>query len=103
MVVKDTIPALTKLTVQCEKQNLLSIKIKQLVKTVKENKDNKNGKKLYNYLSSIDYRLYENEEFKRNEEKLIQLTIAKRERTDQNDIFEYEEWMDDYFWRGKWN
>ena len=59
------------------------------------NKENKIGKKLYNYLSSIDYRLYENEEFKKNEEKLIQLTIAKRERTDQNDIFEYEEeWMD---------
>ena len=60
-----------------------------------QNKGNKIGKKLYNYLSSIDYRLYENEEFKKNEEKLIQLTIAKRERTDQNDIFEYEEeWMD---------
>ena len=60
-----------------------------------QNKENKIGKKLYNYLSSIDYRLYENEEFKKNEEKLIQLTIAKRERTDQNDIFEYEEeWMD---------
>jgi len=78
-----------------KRKNELESEKDELNKTYQENKDNKNGKKLYNYLSSIDYRLYENEEFKRNEEKLIQLTIAKRERTDQNDIFEYEEWMDD--------
>ena len=71
-----------------------------IIKKIEENKnnnniDNKINKKLYNYLSSVEYRLYENEEFKRNEEKLIQLTIAKRERTDQNYLFEYEEWMTD--------
>ena len=54
-----------------------------------------NNKKLNTYLTSIDYQLYENEEFKKMEEKLIQLTIAKRERTDQDSLFEYEEWMDD--------
>ena len=78
-----------------KRKNELESEKDELNKTYQENKDNKKGKKLYNYLSSIDYRLYENEEFKRNEEKLIQLTIAKRERTDQNDIFEYEEWMDE--------
>jgi len=78
-----------------KRKNELEYEKDELNKTYQENKDNKKGKKLYNYLSSIDYRLYENEEFKRNEEKLIQLTIAKRERTDQNDIFEYEEWMDE--------
>ena len=78
-----------------KRKNELESEKDELNKTYQENKDNKKGKKLYNYLSSIDYRLYENEEFKRNEEKLIQLTIAKRERTNQNDIFEYEEWMDD--------
>ena len=54
----------------------------------------KNNKKIYTYLASIDYQLYENEEFKKTEEKLIQLTIAKRERTEQDSLFEYEEWMD---------
>ena len=54
-----------------------------------------NNKKLNTYLTSINYQLYENEEFKKKEEKLIQLTIAKRERTDQDSLFEYEEWMDD--------
>ena len=54
-----------------------------------------NNKKLNTYLTSIDYQIYENEEFKKKEEKLIQLTIAKRERTDQDTLFEYEEWMDD--------
>ena len=78
-----------------QRKNELENKKEELNKLYQENKDNKKGKKLYNYLSSIDYRLYENEEFKKNEEKLIQLTIAKRERTEQNDLFEYEEWMDD--------
>ena len=78
-----------------QRKNELENKKDDLNKLYQENKDNKKGKKLYNYLSSIDYRLYENEEFKKNEEKLIQLTIAKRERTEQNDLFEYEEWMDD--------
>ena len=78
-----------------KRKNELENEKDELNKIYQENKDNKKGKRLYNYLSSIDYRLYENEEFKRNEEKLIQLTIAKRERTDQNDIFEYEDWMDD--------
>ena len=78
-----------------QRKNELEYKKDDLNKLYQENKDNKKGKKLYNYLSSIDYRLYENEEFKKNEEKLIQLTIAKRERTEQNDLFEYEEWMDD--------
>lgn len=59
---------------------------------IKNKKDN--NKKLETYLSSIDYKIYENEEFKKKEEKLIQLTIAKRERTDQDSLFEYEEWMD---------
>ena len=78
------------------RKNELENEKEELNKKYVENKDNKLGKKLYNYLSSIDYRLYENEEFKKNEEKLIQLTIAKRERTDQNELFEYEEeWMDD--------
>ena len=78
------------------RKNELENEKDELNKKYEENKDNKLGKKLYNYLSSIDYRLYENEEFKKNEEKLIQLTIAKRERTDQNELFEYEEeWMDD--------
>ena len=57
-------------------------------------KELKNNKKINTYLASIDYQLYENEEFKKKEEKLIQLTIAKRERTDQESLFEYEEWMD---------
>ena len=57
-------------------------------------KELKNTKKLFTYLTSIEYQIYENEEFKKNEEKLIQLTIAKRERTDQDSLFEYEEWMD---------
>ena len=57
-------------------------------------KEFKNTKKLFTYLTSIEYQIYENEEFKKNEEKLIQLTIAKRERTDQDSLFEYEEWMD---------
>lgn len=78
-----------------QRKNELENKKDDLNKLYQENKDNKKGKKLYNYLSCIDYRLYENEEFKKNEEKLIQLTIAKRERTEQNDLFEYEEWMDD--------
>ena len=78
-----------------QRKNELENEKEDLNKTYQENKDNKIGKKLYNYLTSIDYRLYENEEFKKNEEKLIQLTIAKRERTEQNDLFEYEEWMDD--------
>ena len=60
---------------------------------IKKTIDNK--KKLENFLTSIDYQLYENEEFKKKEEKLIQLTIAKRERTDQESLFEYEDWMDD--------
>ena len=78
-----------------KRKNELENEKDELNKVYQENRDNKTGKKLYNYISSIDYRLYENEEFKKNEEKLIQLTIAKRERTDQNDLFEYEEWMDD--------
>ena len=79
-----------------QRKNELENKKDDLNKLYQENKDNKKGKKLYNYLSSIDYRLYENEEFKKNEEKLIQLTIAKRERAEKNDLFEYEEeWMDD--------
>ncbi len=78
-----------------QRKNELENEKEDLNKPYQENKDNKIGKKLYNYLTSIDYRLYENEEFKKNEEKLIQLTIAKRERTEQNDLFEYEEWMDD--------
>ena len=79
-----------------QRKNELENKKEELSKIYQENKDNKKGKKLYNYLSSIDYRLYENEEFKKNEEKLIQLTIAKRERAEKNDLFEYEqEWMDD--------
>ena len=78
-----------------KRKNELENEKDELNKLYQENRDNKTGKKLYNYISSIDYRLYENEEFKKNEEKLIQLTIAKRERTDQNDLFEYEEWMDD--------
>ena len=57
-------------------------------------KELKSNKKINSYLASIDYQLYENEEFKKKEEKLIQLTIAKRERTDQDSLFEYEEWMD---------
>ena len=57
-------------------------------------KELKNNKKLNTYLVSIDYQLYENEEFKKKEEKLIPLTIAKRERADQDSLFEYEEWMD---------
>ena len=57
-------------------------------------KNLKNNRKLNTYITSIDYKLYENEEFKKNEERLIQLTIAKRERTDQDSLFEYEEWMD---------
>ena len=78
------------------RKNELENEKEELNKKYEENKDNKLGKKLYNYISNIDYRLYENEEFKKNEEKLIQLTIAKRERTDQNELFEYEEeWMDD--------
>ena len=78
------------------RKNELENEKDEINKIYEENKDNKLGKKLYNYLSNIDYRLYENEEFKKNEEKLIQLTIAKRERTDQNELFEYEEeWMDD--------
>ena len=78
------------------RKNELESEKEELKNSYQENKDNKTGKKLYNYLSSIDYQLYENEEFKKNEEKLIQLTIAKRERTDQNELFEYEEeWMDD--------
>ena len=52
-----------------------------------------NKKKLYTYLSCLDYQLFENEEFKKKEEKLIQLTIAKRERTEQDTLFEYEDWM----------
>ena len=78
-----------------KRKNELENEKDELNKLYQENRDNKTGKKFYNYISSIDYRLYENEEFKKNEEKLIQLTIAKRERTDQNDLFEYEEWMDD--------
>ena len=78
-----------------KRKNELENEKDELNKIYQENKDNKRGKRLYNYLSSIDYRIYENEEFKKEEEKLIQLTIAKRERTDQNDIFEYEDWMDD--------
>ena len=79
-----------------KRKNELESEKDELNKIYEENKDNKTGKKLYNYISSIDYRIYENEEFKKQEEKLIQLTIAKRERTDQNEIFEYEEeWMDD--------
>ena len=78
-----------------KRNNELENEKDELNKIYQENKDNKKGKRLYNYLSSIDYRIYENEEFKKEEEKLIQLTIAKRERTDQNDIFEYEDWMDD--------
>lgn len=78
-----------------KRKNELENEKDKLNKIYQENKDNKKGKRLYNYLSSIDYRIYENEEFKKEEEKLIQLTIAKRERTDQNDIFEYEDWMDD--------
>ena len=78
-----------------KRKNELETEKDELNKIYQENKDNKRGKRLYNYLSSIDYRIYENEEFKKEEEKLIQLTIAKRERTDQNDIFEYEDWMDD--------
>ena len=54
----------------------------------------KGNMKLNAYLASIDYQLYENEEFKKKEEKLIQLTISKRERIDQDSLFEYEEWMD---------
>lgn len=78
------------------RKNELESEKEELKKSYQENINNKTGKKLYNYLSSIDYQLYENEEFKKNEEKLIQLTIAKRERTDQNELFEYEEeWMDD--------
>ena len=57
-------------------------------------KNIKNKKKLNAYLTAIDYKLYENEEFKKSEERLIQLTIAKRERTEQDTLFEYEEWMD---------
>ena len=78
-----------------KRKNELENEKDELNKLYQENRDNKTGKKFYNYISSIDYRLYENEDFKKNEEKLIQLTIAKRERTDQNDLFEYEEWMDD--------
>ena len=78
-----------------KRKNELENEKDELNKIYQENKNNKKGKRLYNYLSSIDYRIYENEEFKKEEEKLIQLTIAKRERTDQNDIFEYEDWMDD--------
>jgi dynein assembly factor 1 len=78
-----------------KRKNELETEKDELNKIYQENKGNKKGKSLYNYLSSIDYRIYENEEFKKEEEKLIQLTIAKRERTDQNDIFEYEDWMDD--------
>ena len=78
-----------------KRKNELENEKDELNKIYQENKDNKKGKRLYNYLSSIDYRIYENEEFKKKKEKLIQLTIAKRERTDQNDIFEYEDWMDD--------
>ena len=78
-----------------KRKNELETEKDELNKIYQENKDNKRGKRLFNYLSSIDYRIYENEEFKKEEEKLIQLTIAKRERTDQNDIFEYEDWMDD--------
>ena len=59
---------------------------------IKKNITNK--KKLNTYLTSIDYKLYENEEFKKSEERLIQLTIAKRERAEQDTLFEYEEWMD---------
>ena len=57
-------------------------------------KNLENNKKLNTYLTSVEYQIYENEEFKKKEEKLIQLTIAKRERTDQDALFEYEEWMD---------
>ena len=58
------------------------------------NKKYANTRKLNTYLTAVDYQLYENEEFKKKEEKLIQLTIAKRERTDQDTLFEYEDWMD---------
>ena len=67
----------------------------ELEKEKEEIKNKLNNKiKLNTYLTSIDYKIYENEEFKKKEEKLIQLTIAKRERTDQDSLFEYEEWMD---------
>ena len=80
-----------------QRKNELENKKDEIIKKMEDDGDinNKENKKLYNYLSSIDYRLYENEEFKKNEEKLIQLTIAKRERTEQNFLFEYEEWMTD--------
>ena len=67
----------------------------ELEKEMEETKIKLEGnKKLNTYLASIDYQLYENEKFKKKEEKLIQLTISKRERTDQDSLFEYEEWMD---------
>ena len=44
---------------------------------------------------SFDYQLYENEKFKIDSEKNILMTVAIRERTDQNNIFIYENWMDE--------
>ena len=44
---------------------------------------------------SFDYQLFENEKFKIDSEKNILMTVAIRERTDQNEIFSYENWMDE--------
>lgn len=72
-----------------KRKNELENEKEEIKKKLKNNK-----KKLITYLTSIDYKLYENEEFKKNEERLIQLTIAKRERSEQALLFEYEDWMD---------
>ena len=54
-----------------QRKNELENKKDEIIKKIEDDGDinNKENKKLYNYLSSIDYRLYENEEFKKNKEK----------------------------------
>ena len=47
-------------------------------------------------LISLNYQLFENERYKEQEEKIITLTISKRENLDQDiNVFIYEKWMDE--------
>lgn len=84
--------AIKNLEMECDKRN---IDLNNIKNSIINDSDFQNQRKKNVYLSCIDYELYENKNFEQNEKKLIQLTIAKRERVNQEILFDYEDWMDD--------
>ena len=73
-------------------------KLENQLRVIKEMYENKPEKweDLELMKISIEYQLKENELYRESEEKLITLTIGKRENIDSNiNVFVYEKWMDE--------